>query len=209
MKPFGFFLGAAVLLLGIVLYSLAIPDHWALGFKPDDWFNLLFLLLVSISALAGVYMVRIYQEAAWIRVALTLAFSATALMTLLSLALTLEPHLMEEWYYMRTVRSFVYVFSLLTSIFTVAAMLNVQAKEIRTPFRWLGWLGILLILADFVMICFTLEHWPHPGVFNTMLLLAVPGRVISIWLNYRFWRGELGRTVGWEKEVETLGEEVS
>lgn len=208
MKPFGIFLGAAVLLLGILLYGILIPAHWAAGFRPGPWFTVTEYVLGTIVSLAGVYMVRIYMEEKWIRVALTLGFSAAASMTLYYLAMALHPNLIEEWYYLRAVRSMLYLFSLLAGIFVVVGMLNVQAKEIRAPFRWLGRLGVLEICAGFMFQFYVVMHWPHPAIYNTMFLLAIPGRVISIWLNYRFWRGELGRTAGWEKEVATLGEEV-
>lgn len=206
MRPFGIFLGAAALTLGLTLYVIITPANWVTDYTPAPWVTTLDYVLATVLALAGVFMVRIYGEVAWITAAMTIAFSATALLTLFQVSTTFNPERMGKTHSLQIVRGIVYVFYLLSGIFAIIGMLCVKAREIRTPFRWLGRLSILEFLVGFGVQYYNSLHSAHLSILA--YVVAVPGRVIATWLNYRFWRGDLGRTVGWEKEVETLGEEV-
>ena len=206
MKPFGFFLGAAVVLLGLGLFDLLTPGSWASDFYTNKWISFTDLTLSAVMTLAGVLMVRVYGEARWIVASLTISFVVAVFYALYDLLYAVNDYFPDLWYYVEHYSFYLRMTAFWAAgILHITALLCVRSPDLRGPFRWLGLLGILGMGAVIVLTLFTIEHWPHPSFDNTLVLVSLPAQLISIRLNYRFWKGDLGRTAGWEKEVQTLG----
>ncbi|HTJ14494.1 MAG TPA: hypothetical protein VL547_20790 [Dinghuibacter sp.] len=206
MKPFAVLCGAQLLLLGMTVRALLLPHAWGSGYVHEPWLLIVHSILTGVWVYSNLYMVRLLREPRWIVAALQLNLSVWAISIAEWLLTLLYRRFHEIGYLLRYYPArWIFWVTLGVAIFETVAFLRVSAPDIRRPFRQMGWNFAVSITVGLIWRLFALEHWPHPNYYSLIWTIHLPALLISIRLTYRFWRGDLARTAGWEREVETLG----
>lgn len=206
MNPFAFFWMAQLLLLGLTVRALFLPGAWGSGYVHETWLLIVHSTLTAIWVYANLFLAKLFREERWIVAAITVTLALWLVNVGYWVLSLLYPHFHEiglliRYYPSRLMCWMAYG----AAIFEITAFLKARSDELRRPFRQMGWNFAASIAIGLVWRLFVIEHWPHVNYYSLIWTVHLPALLISIRLCYRCWRGNLARTAGWEREVDTLG----
>lgn len=206
MNPFAFFWGAQLSLLGLTVWSLLTPGAWGTGYVHQTWFFAALNVLTAIWVYANLFLARVFREARWIMAAITANLGIWLIGVGYWMVSLLYPHFPEIGFLLRYYPGrLMYLLTYGAAIFEIAAFLKVRSDELRRPFRLMGWNFAASIVIGLVWRLAVIERWPHVNYYSLILTVHLPALLIGVRLAYRCWKGNLARTAGWEREVDTLG----